>query len=342
MDSEGVHPTAYLLLSGERLSLAKDDAERQALIESVPYCRLSPIHKVSPNSQLPASPTYRVHFFELICPYATIGKIVHSFPNISRHAWFSIGLASFILLDPPQDLVESVLDSMADHVLATEVWSIESAVVTNREHRLFRSPPGFSSDLLLESRFSNLDIDAKQLIDELQLSLNSFYSLAMLHTPGRESLAISLVGQINSLAVDLDGNLGILNSSSGTPRELAYVQSRVHRIVDQFVQLNSVLSYVISQSFSGAIPILERCSVIPAHSLLGIGVAVQAIESVLQSADRAFYQIPVVDFVRQNYSTTVGFDPFQSEVSLPLEPVMHFEGAPVKAGLKQMRANASR
>ena len=45
----------------------------------------------------------------------------------------------------------------------------------------------------------------------------------------------------------------------------------IHQNMDRLVQIDSALSYVATQALTGAVPILERRSLIRRYSLLGVG-----------------------------------------------------------------------
>jgi hypothetical protein len=54
------------------------------------------------------------------------------------------------------------------------------------------------------------------------------------------------------------------------------------------VQINAALSYLSTQALSGAIPVLERRSIIRRYSLLGVGTAILALTRIARSIERAF------------------------------------------------------
>lgn len=62
----------------------------------------------------------------------------------------------------------------------------------------------------------------------------------------------------------------------------------VRQNTDRIIQINASLAYVTSQATSGAVPILERRSLIRRHSLLGIGMPFLALSRLCRSIQEAF------------------------------------------------------
>lgn len=87
------------------------------------------------------------------------------------------------------------------------------------------------------------------------------------------------------------------------------IQQRINALTDQIVQLNSGLAYVNSQSTCGSIPILHRRCLYQSHSLLGIGMAVLAIEQFGDFVRRVFDDHPVYDVLRRIAKNVLGFNP---------------------------------
>ena len=64
----------------------------------------------------------------------------------------------------------------------------------------------------------------------------------------------------------------------------------LHQNTDRLIQINSALSYVSTQALSGAVPVLDRRSLIRRYSLLGVGTATLALTRIAHSIERAFAQ----------------------------------------------------
>lgn len=73
-----------------------------------------------------------------------------------------------------------------------------------------------------------------------------------------------------------------------------------HQILDRIIQVNSALSFVSTQAFSGAIPILERRSIIRRSSLLGIGSAILALNRIAKFIENCFLRIPIDSIITQS------------------------------------------
>lgn len=76
-----------------------------------------------------------------------------------------------------------------------------------------------------------------------------------------------------------------------------------HQNLDRIVQINSALSYVSTQAFSGGIPIFERRSLVRRNSLLGIGSAMLALNTIARFIENCFAQVPFKDIILKSMST---------------------------------------
>jgi hypothetical protein len=72
---------------------------------------------------------------------------------------------------------------------------------------------------------------------------------------------------------------------------------------DRIVQINSALSYVISQGFFGAPPVLADSSLIQRHSLLGIGRAYRGLLNLVREIETAFRAWSVVGSVYEKWKS---------------------------------------
>ena len=75
----------------------------------------------------------------------------------------------------------------------------------------------------------------------------------------------------------------------------------VNLAIDSIVQLNSALAYIISQSFYGGPPLLQNLSLNSCHSLLGIGTAIRAIQTLTEFIIHGFAKHPVAQTTKLRY-----------------------------------------
>ena len=77
------------------------------------------------------------------------------------------------------------------------------------------------------------------------------------------------------------------------------------------IQINSSLSYVSTQAYSGAVPILERRSLIRRYSLLGIGASIRALNRIVKNIEEAFSSIDFIEIITNKmelYNALDGLD----------------------------------
>ncbi|MBK9800226.1 MAG: hypothetical protein IPP56_11140, partial [Bacteroidetes bacterium] len=72
--------------------------------------------------------------------------------------------------------------------------------------------------------------------------------------------------------------------------------------IDRLIQINSAISYVSTQAYSGSIPILERRSLIRRSSLLGIGSSVKALNRIVDYIENAFLSVNFLEIVTSHMS----------------------------------------
>jgi len=96
-------------------------------------------------------------------------------------------------------------------------------------------------------------------------------------------------------------------------------QKRINALTDYVVQINSALSYVLSQAYSCLSPILEGGCLYANYSLLGIGSAFCALDSFARFVERVFQRHPVYETVKDKYPWAAGvnvcrgFQEFEAE-----------------------------
>ena len=89
----------------------------------------------------------------------------------------------------------------------------------------------------------------------------------------------------------------------------------IHQRTDQVVQINSAMSYLISQAFYGSSPILRRPSIIRRYSLLGVGSAHRGLTRIVRGIEDAFHRHPVDESIRTGFPRAAalpGFERVQS------------------------------
>lgn len=316
---------AYLCLNGlsnGAMEFARDSKEREELISRGGAYRISPIFPVCAHAVIPSSLDCRILFLTVERPFATLGSLLNHLPDLKASCWFSLGLASIVLINVDQSVSSEVMTFLSTDLRAWEEWHVQNGQII--EAPFYRCEPATfdRTQYAIATSLPDLNYDSQMLLDDIRLSIETFVALSAQYSPSYLSLASDLVGQVNSLSKDLSSQFTTMNIVARETVDSSSVdfnQERIHRITDQLVQLNSVLSYAISQSFAGATPIFQNASIIHNHSLLGIAVAVNALRSLLYSAEDAFQKIPVASYVKYEYARARGFDVFRKETDLDFD-----------------------
>jgi hypothetical protein len=144
-----------------------------------------------------------------------------------------------------------------------------------------------------------LPLVARTTVDEFVANMAILLPKVEVHVPSEMSTYVRLIGQVNELIKEML----YASSPNGAPPETlseyteadfsadASISSGIlDQNIDRLVQINSALSYVSTQALSGAVPILDRRSLIRRYSLLGVGTAVLALTRIAHSIESAFAQ----------------------------------------------------
>jgi hypothetical protein len=292
-----------------------DNAEdRDSVIGALKSYRISPIFPVDQSCALPNVATFRVSFFVLSRGLASIGRIGQLGKVVLGKLWFSNGLASLIAFNLDDSELFEIESNFSDDIRAMEIWAVRDHLVTCERIALCE-PDHFDARefRVIEAR-GNVDADTLHLLADLRHGIDTLLPLVAQYTPLMFPLGSRMVKQINDLSSEINDDFAILKSASegGDSPLLDATQKHINTMTDQLIQLNSVLSYAISQSFGGTIPLLKSPSLIHSHSFLGVGTAVLALYSVLQCVDKAFQKTPVYTIVKQAFGTAQPFDVFTS------------------------------
>lgn len=243
--------------------------------------RVSPIFPVVlGESRVPGvTADYCVGFFFFEDPSFAIGKIIAKVPKqVQRGLWFSHGLASVICFAEDRADFEAVRAAAPEKLRAVEIWKIihgrieadkpevKAAARIHREICTIKSP-------------TELDAETQVIVNELRHCLNTAVARAAQFLPSSLKTFERLFAAVN----DIISELTRLERREGTGSKLVCVssmgayedpplalQKRKQQLTDQLIQINSALSYVISQAYSGISPILEHECQIRNYSLLAV------------------------------------------------------------------------
>lgn len=274
------------------------------------YYRVSPIFKVDPQLDDDTNHAGEVTFgFYLVDrAYRVVAELKARAPQVMPYLWFSHGLASLIAISSHADVFRQLEAIFASRQIASEYWTVRAGDVIAQDPHYPEVPP-----LALEgfaiSDYSALPEDLRTIIKEFAHSLNKAVWLSQRFMPTELHTYEMLLKAVNDLITELVDLHSITPHSTSVVPETAGEdhlarQKMIHQLEDRIVQINSALSYLMSQSFAGVVPILQRECLIRNYSLLGIGTAVAGISALARHVERVFEATPI-DLVIENSFPTL-------------------------------------
>ncbi len=268
--------------------------------------RTSPIFPLREDFINPNLDSCFIYFYCFHPSFPTLGRLhdVGSEPLI-RSLWYNIGLASILLISEDPKLHEELLQRAPYSPKAVETWEI-------KRQRIFRVTPTIAAgktydpQTLAVPAYGNLPTAQRAVIDEFLASLAIVAPKIALHVPDEFETFPKLAGQMSELITEL---VYVSNPKGSPPPTLneyteemirtdPFLRQRIsHQAIDRIIQVNAALSYVSTQMLSGAVPILERRSLIRRHSLLGVGSAILALTRMARSVELAFSEFSVEEIL---------------------------------------------
>lgn len=259
--------------------------------------RLSPVFPLSEALAPPLLVTADIHFFEFTDAFRCLGKIQQfGSPLLKGRILFSYGACSVILICDSPLVLKDFQKLRLTEPKATEVWELKDQRIQNVQC----VPPVANGASLGSVRdYSSLPRPIRTIIDEFVASITIIASKTEVDQEGRVRLFQGLVTRVDGFIWELD----YLYTRKGTPPDRFWArnlesleqpaerQILVQQIIDRLIQINSALSYVSTQMYSGSVPILERRSLIRRNSLLGIGAALMTIERIVAYIEDAFASV---------------------------------------------------
>lgn len=272
--------------------------------------RTSPIYAAAPKgAELPQlDGECRIAFITCDETATEISRLSNCLPSsIQRHLFFSLGIPSIVLFYSPseEDVVKSHLGT--NH-RAIEIWKIESGILDSTSPWVAPPVPTKRESFKIVDSVSERDFDATQVLLDIQHHVLEYVSQASRHCPSALAPFSGFVQHVNRIAADYDRLTAELVDESNTVA-LCDRQKNLNALMDLLIQINSALAYVNSQAFSGTTPLLEKRCLFQGHSLLGIGMAVKALNAFGSVVANAFSKIPVYETLRELTPAIAGFDP---------------------------------
>lgn len=285
--------------------------------------RASPVFPVDPK--VSTAPDLEgegyIGFYFLTRAFSTIGRILTRIPENSRQGlWFSHGLASLIVFSKDYQILSDIRSYCGDVLRGFESWTVNGAAVSSKDAWLC-PPQAIQREQFILPDFGDLEPDHRDVLIELQTCIMTAAARAAQYAPSqllsysRLTIAVSeIIDELRFLS-----NPGGSAPSSLPKNAIDFICSspverarRVHQRVGQLVQINSALSYIISQAYSGAIPILQNECRVSRFSLLGIGTAFLGLNAFSRSIESIFEKHPIDTVIAEKYAIAEGVDVFRS------------------------------
>jgi len=263
--------------------------------------RISPIFPLNgKDSQIDISNT-NIFFYSYPNSFRVLGRLENlGSKSLIDSIFFSIGLASVILISNQKKIVDEFLKIVNEDPVGFEKWETKNSLIKSIKYDIKKAKPIEVDDFRIVD-YSILPLTERALIDEFHVSIKLLGVKLASHMPSEISKIKKLIAQINTLIQTL---IYLSNPKGKTPDFLSEFSASElkddrwnsvtrSQILDRIIQVNSALSYVSTQAFSGAIPILERRSLVRRHSLLGIGSAILALNNIARFIENCFLLVPI-------------------------------------------------
>lgn len=282
----------------QRLRLSLTNAVSLRSVETPGLFRTSPVFSLfDREAALPSNMEGPLYFCFLFYERAfrVLGRLRETDDSAIRaRVVFTAGLASVIWITDAPDL-DRFGKIVGDKPRAVEIWKVEAGIIVSTICD-GPVPSGIAPDVNLPD-YDLLPTAPRTAIDEFLAGMHLIVPKISAHLPGH----LPTFMQVTESVSELVSEMLFVSRPSGAPiptlseydpdefsKDSALAESVLHQNTDRIVQINSALSYLSTQALSGAVPILERRSLIRRHSLLGVGTAVLALTSITRAAERAF------------------------------------------------------
>ncbi|WP_316849632.1 hypothetical protein [Pedobacter agri] len=320
-----------------KVSVELDFSKIAPISDNQKSFRISPIFPLVQN-ELRSIDNNTIHFYSFSNAYRVLGRIqLLGSKELQECVFFSIGLSSVILISNNENIIQQFIETSLYDSLSTEKWIIENSIIKTISYDFKKSENGSQLSLNIED-YSKLPLAERSVIDEFKISAHFLVLKTQTHMVSELDKINRLVSEINDLIIEL---IYLEDISTVIPQGLKeysmldFQDGRLrnmikHQNLDRIIQVNSALSYVSTQAFSGATPILERRSLVRRNSLLGIGSAILALNNIARFIESCFSKVAFEDViikgmsissplqgldVLHNYNSTTWYDSSVSKFS---------------------------
>ena len=268
--------------------------------------RTSPIFPLRQDFVKPDLSSCYFYFYFFDPAFPVLGRLLNiGSDKLTKRLWYTIGLASILLITEDPELNKELLGLAPFPPRDVEFWTVKDSNIAQVSCE-FTGEKQYHPEKLKVCSYEGLPVTARAIVDEFVATISLIVPKVAMHMPSELETFLRLVGQINELIEEV---VYLVNPKGAPPATLdEYSEERLqadkslgerimYQDLDRLIQVNSALSYVSTQALSGAVPILERRSLIRRYSLLGIGTAILALNRIARSIELAFSQFPIEDII---------------------------------------------
>ncbi len=238
-----------------------------------------------------------IYFFDFANPYRILGKIKQrASDDLKKSIYFSNGLCSIILITDGIKKYTELKQIIKEEPGSHEKWVIKNHFISDAK---FKLPERKSLTVATINKYEDLSQVEKATLDEFAISMKILTSKIEIHDIYNLSTLNSMIEEVNSFIEELkyltyfegERPLTLIEQDIEFLKDPLENQVMKQQILDRLIQINSSISYVSTQSYSGAVPILERRSLIRRNSLLGIGTTIRALNRLVDYIESAINEV---------------------------------------------------
>jgi hypothetical protein len=297
-------------ISGQKWRVLLNRAESLQACKHSGLFRTSPVFPVIPNFSPPdlSRGTHYLSFFCFDPAFPIIGRLLQKAPKeLTSGLLFTTGLASILLIARRRALTDQVERLAGKRPRSAEVWRVEDGKIKSIVCRCSR-PTELDDEAIRVREYESLPIVPRTTVDEFVASMAVLVPKVQLHIPSEVNTFVRLVALVNELVTEMvyvSEPVGVPPKTLGEYTQQQFANSPslcsrvLHQNTDRLIQINAALSYVSTQALSGAVPILDRRSLIRRYSLLGVGTATLALTRIAHRIESAFAEGSLEDILEE-------------------------------------------
>lgn len=246
-----------------------------------------------------SSGTQYICFYSFDPAFRVLGRLAaKASQGLKAGLMYTMGLASILIVTDNLSILDELEQIANEAPRSKEVWEVHDGNIHSVRCHIAEAD---ASTLQIRTPsirpYEVLPLAIRSTLDEFVASIAVTLPKVQIHIPDELHTFISLTSLVDNLAGEM---LYAFDPSGTLPETLSEYSEQqfsedpslsiqiIHQNMDRLVQIDSALSYVATQALTGAVPILDRRSLIRRYSLLGVGTAVLALTRIAHSIEAAF------------------------------------------------------